>query len=464
MLDQKIAQEVIDCALSTGGDFAEIFYEDRLNNGVMMRSGKVESINSGRLHGAGVRVYLGLRGVYVYTNDTTREGLLACARRAASALHADSRVTAQPLRATEYVNCHPIAILPSQVKTARKIEKMRAAQGVLSQYDEVVQGMIRYTDSEQRVWIANSDGLYTSDTRVYTRMSISAIASNGTENQTGTSNPGALQGFEIFDSRIDPEAAAHKAAKQAITMLHAPVCPAGIMPVVIDNGFGGVIFHEACGHSLEATSVAYGNSVFCGKLGQKVASELVNAVDDGTIPHAWGSNNIDDEGYPCRRNLLIENGILKGYLIDPLNARRMEMEATGSSRRQDYTFEPTSRMTNTFLLNGTSTVEEIIADTSLGLYAKRLGGGSVNPVTGDFNFAVLEAYMIRGGQIAEPVRGATLIGNGAEILFKIDKIADNGSREQGMCGSKSGSIPTDVGQPTIRVRSMTVGGKGGKLK
>ena len=208
MLDQKIAQEVIDCALSTGGDFAEIFYEDRLNNGVMMRSGKVESINSGRLHGAGVRVYLGLRGVYVYTNDTTREGLLACARRAASALHADSRVTAQPLRATEYVNCHPIAILPSQVKTARKIEKMRAAQGVLSQYDEVVQGMIRYTDSEQRVWIANSDGLYTSDTRVYTRMSISAIASNGTENQTGTSNPGALQGFEIFDSRIDPEAAA----------------------------------------------------------------------------------------------------------------------------------------------------------------------------------------------------------------------------------------------------------------
>ena len=236
------------------------------------------------------------------------------------------------------------------------------------------------------------------------------------------------------------------------------------MTVVIDNGFGGVIFHEACGHSLEATSVAYGNSVFCGKLGQKVASELVNAVDDGTIPHAWGSNNIDDEGQATRRNLLIENGVLKGYLIDPLNARRMGMEATGSARRQDYTFEPTSRMTNTFLLNGTSTFEEIIADTPLGLYAKRLGGGSVNPVTGDFNFAVLEAYMIRDGKLAEPVRGATLIGNGAEILFRIDKIADNGSREQGMCGSKSGSIPTDVGQPTIRVTHMTVGGKGGKLK
>ena len=278
MLDQKIAQEVIDCALSTGGDFAEIFYEDRLNNGVMMRSGKVESINSGRLHGAGVRVYLGLRGVYVYTNDTTREGLLACARRAASALHADSRVTAQPLRATEYVNCHPIAILPSQVKTARKIEKMRAAQGVLSQYDEVVQGMIRYTDSEQRVWIANSDGLYTSDTRVYTRMSISAIASNGTENQTGTSNARrAAWALRSSTAAWIPRRWRARRPSSAVTMLHAPVCPAGIMPVVIDNGFGGVIFHEACGHSAwrpPAWPSAPANSA--GKLGQKIAADVCN--------------------------------------------------------------------------------------------------------------------------------------------------------------------------------------------
>ena len=455
MLDQKIAQEVIDCALSTGGDFAEIFYEDRLNNGVMMRSGKVESINSGRLHGAGVRVYLGLRGVYVYTNDTTREGLLACARRAASALHADSRVTAQPMRATEYVNCHPIAILPSQVKTARKIEKMRAAQGVLSQYDEVVQGMIRYTDSEQRVWIANSDGLYTSDTR----MSISAIASNGTENQTGTSNPGALQGFEIFDSRIDPEAAAHKAAKQAITMLHAPVCPAGIMPVVIDNGFGGVIFHEACGHSLEATSVAVGASEFAGKLGQKIAADCVTAIDDGTMPNEWGSENIDDEGTPTTRLVLIENGVLKNYMIDRLNGRRMQMQPTGSARRQDYSFAPTSRMRNTYIAAGNDDNDEIIATMGDGLYAKSMGGGSVNPATGEFNFAVSEGYLVKGGKIVHPVRGASLIGRGSEILTKIDRVGKDMQMAQGMCGSLSGSVPTNVGQPMIRVSSITVGGR-----
>ena len=236
MLDKRIAQEVIDCALSTGGDFAEIFYEDRLNNGVSMLSGKVESVNSGRLHGAGVRVYLGFRGVYVYTNDTSREGLLACARRAAGALRDDARIAAQPLKAHEYVNNNPILIMPSAVKTARKIEKMRAAQAVMAAYPEIVQSNIRYNDSEQYVWIANSDGLYVTDTRVYSRMYITAIASNGTENQTGSEGPGALQGFEIFDSRIDPEASARKAAERAVAMLHAPVCPAGVMPVVIDNG------------------------------------------------------------------------------------------------------------------------------------------------------------------------------------------------------------------------------------
>ena len=458
MLDQKIAQEVIDCALSTGGDFAEIFYEDRLNNGVMMRSGKVESINSGRLHGAGVRVYLGLRGVYVYTNDTTREGLLACARRAASALHADSRVTAQPLRATEYVNCHPIAILPSQVKTARKIEKMRAAQGVLSQYDEVVQGMIRYTDSEQRVWIANSDGLYISDTRVYTRMSISAIASNGTENQTGFEGPGASMGFELFDERVDPARSAREAAQIAHTMLHAPLCPAGYMPVVIDNGFGGVLFHEACGHSLEATQVAYGISEFSGKLGQQIAAPCVTALDDGTMENEWGSLHVDDEGTPTTRLVLIENGILKNYMIDKLGGRRMNMAPTGSGRRESYAWAPTSRMRNTYIAPGQDDEAEMIATMGDGLYARRMGGGSVNPTTGEFNFAVQEGYLVKDGKIAHPVRGASLIGRGSEVLMKIDRVGKNMTMGQGMCGSISGSIPTNVGQPMIRISALTVGG------
>lgn len=458
MLDQRIAQEVLDCTLSTGGDFAEIFYEDRLNNSVSMLSGKVESVNSGRLHGAGVRVYLGFRGVYVYTNDTSREGLLACARRAAGALQADSRVTAKPLKAHEYVNNNPILILPSAVKTARKIEKMRAAQAVMAAYPEVVQTNVRYTDSEQRVWIANSDGLYVTDTRVYTRLSMTAIASNGAENQTGSENPGALQGFEIFDSRIDPEAYAKKAAECAVTMLHAPACPAGVMPVCIDNGFGGVIFHEACGHSLEATSVAIGASEFSGKLGQQIAAPCVTALDDGTIPNEWGSENIDDEGTPTTRLVLIENGILKNYMIDRLNGRRMGMPVTGSARRQDYSFAPTSRMRNTYIAAGTDDDDEMIATMGDGLYAKSMGGGSVNPATGEFNFSVREAYIVKDGKIDHPVRGASLIGRGSELLTRIDRVGKNMRMAQGMCGSLSGSIPTNVGQPMIRVSSITVGG------
>lgn len=459
MLEKRIAQEVIDCALSTGGDFAEIFFEDRLNNSVSMRSGKVESVSSGRLHGAGVRVYLGFRGVYVYTNDTSREGLLACASKAASALHSDARVTAQPLKAAEYVSNHPIVIMPDTVKTSRKIEKMRAAQAIMAGYPEVVQSTVRYTDSEQRVWIANSGGLFTNDTRVYTRMYVTAIASNGTENQTGSEGPGALQGFEIFDSRIDPEAAAHKAAKRAVTMLHAPVCPAGVMPVVIDNGFGGVIFHEACGHSLEATSVATGASEFSGKLGQQIAAKCVTALDDGTIPNEWGSENIDDEGTPTTRLVLIENGMLKNYMIDRLNSRRMQMPVTGSARRQDYSFAPTSRMRNTYIAAGMDDEDEMIATMGDGLYAKSMGGGSVNPATGEFNFSVQEAYLVKDGKIDHPVRGASLIGRGSDLLMKIDRVGRNMQMAQGMCGSLSGSVPTNVGQPMIRVSSITVGGR-----
>ena len=242
-------------------------------------------------------------------------------------------------------------------------------------------------------------------------------------------------------------------------MLHADYCPAGRMPVAIDNGFGGVIFHEACGHSLEAQAVSRGMSEFAGKLGQRVASEKVTAIDDGTIPGAWGSVNIDDEGTPNRKRVLIEKGVLKSYLVDKLNGRRMGLETTASSRRQDYTFAPTSRMTNTFLAPGTDTDEAIIRSIDFGLYAKKMGGGSVNPVTGEFNFAVNEGYLVRNGQICEPVRGASLIGKGSEVIRNIDMVGMNLRREQGVCGASSGSVPTDVGQPMIRVSEITVGGR-----
>jgi TldD protein len=233
------------------------------------------------------------------------------------------------------------------------------------------------------------------------------------------------------------------------------------MPVVIDNGFGGVIFHEAVGHSLEATSVAKGASVFSGKKGEKIASELITAIDDGTIANAWGSATYDDEGNLQKRRVLIKDGKLNSYMIDKLNAKRMDDECTNSGRRQSYKFAPTSRMTNTYIDNGESTFDEIIAATEFGLYAKKMGGGSVNPATGDFNFAVGEGYMIRDGKIAEPVRGATLVGTGSEALLKVDMVGNNLLTAQGMCGSASGAIPTDVGQPTIRVSEITVGGRKG---
>ena len=231
------------------------------------------------------------------------------------------------------------------------------------------------------------------------------------------------------------------------------------MTVAIENGFGGVIFHEACGHSLEATSVGIGASQMAGKLGQKIANEKVTAIDDGTIPGAWGSYNMDDEGNPSGRIVLIENGVLKNYMVDRLGSRRMGMPMTGSSRRENYTYEPTSRMTNTFIANGTDKNEDIIASIENGLYAKSMGGGSVNPLTGEFNFAVTEGYLVRNGKIREPVRGASLIGTGAQILQDIDMVGQNLATGQGMCGSSSGSIPTDVGQPLIRVKKITVGGR-----
>jgi TldD protein len=324
---------------------------------------------------------------------------------------------------------------------------------------EIKQLRASLVDWDSAVTIANSEGLHVSDRRVYTRLMAFAVAAGGGENQTGHVSPGAMMGFELFKTRVDPERAGEQAAEQAVKMLHADECPAGVMPVVIDGGFGGVIFHEACGHSLEATQVAFGSSEFSGKLGQQIAAPIVTAIDDGTIPNEWGSLNIDDEGTPATRLVLIENGILKNYMVDRLNGRRMGAPSTGSARRQDYTFAPTSRMRNTYIAPGEHDEREIIASCGDGLYAKSMGGGSVNPVTGEFNFAVDEGYLIKGGKIDKPVRGATLIGRGAEVLMKIDRVGKKMWLAQGMCGSRSGSIPAGVGQPMIRLTSMTVGGR-----
>ena len=460
MLDQNIAREVLARAVSTGGDFAEIFMEDRIDHSILMRSGRIETVNTGRLHGAGVRVFSGTNAVYVHTNDTSREGLLACAEQAASAVRGGKGCVLVPFKPIDVSNPGEILLLPTDVKAALKAEKVRAADAAARRISkEIVQVNVNYTDHVQNVLICNTEGVFVTDRRVRTRLSTSAGASNGTENQTGSDNPGASMGFEIFDSRIDPDRVGETAARQAVTMLHAPVCPAGVMPVVIDNGFGGVIFHEACGHSLEATSVQPGMSEFSGKLGQTIAAPCVTAIDDGTMQNEWGSENIDDEGTPTTRLVLIERGVLKNYMVDRLNGLKMGMAPTGNGRRESYAYAPTSRMRNTYIAPGEDDEEEMLRTMGDGLYAAKMGGGSVNPATGEFNFAVQEGYLVRDGKIASPVRGASLIGRGGEILMRIDRVGKEMTMGQGMCGSLSGSVPTNVGQPTIRVSRLTVGGK-----
>ncbi len=462
MLDKLVIKNVLNAALTTNADFAEVFIEDKFQTDAMMLSNKVERVNNSRDFGIGVRVAKGYQSVYGYTNSSKEEDLVKLATDLAQSFPGESLEINFELEEMKVGNAHKFRLLPSEVSIEDKIVVMKRANKAARDYsEEISQVNVRFADYVQKVWIANTEGTYVHDIRVRTRLSIASVAANEITKQTGFYGPGGLWGFEFYSDVINVEDVAKEASRIAVTMLHAEECPSGKMPVVIDNGFGGVIFHEAVGHSLEATSVAKGASVFSGKKGEKIASELVTAIDDGTIQNGWGSATYDDEGNLQTRRVLIKDGILNSFMIDKLNAKRMNDACTNSGRRESYRYAPTSRMSNTYIANGSSTFDEIIAATEYGLYAKKMGGGSVNPATGDFNFSVSEGYIIRNGKIAEPVRGAALVGTGREALLKVDMVGNNLKTEQGMCGSSSGSIPADVGQPTIRVSEITVGGRKG---
>lgn len=459
MISKSIITSVLEAALSTGGDFAELFIEDSTRGSINFLDGQLESTQSGRDFGVGIRIFNGQNCIYAYTNNFDQDSLVETALKAAKAIRGNKRGIDIVLDNTKFKNIHMIDIMPDSVPKKEKLEIIKEGYYSAKNYDPIIsQASAKYIDEIQNIAIANSEGLYIEDSRTHTRISINAVAEKNGQMQTGAVGPGAHKGVE-FARGLDMKSLGRESARMAKVMAEAEYCKAGVIPVVINNAFGGVIFHEACGHGLEATSVAKGTSVFSGKIGERLADDIVTAIDDGTIPNEWGSANIDDEGSKTRRNVLMENGILKSYLIDKFNGRRMGMQSTGSGRRQSYRFAPTSRMTNTYIANGKSTEKQIIENTEFGLFAKDLGGGSVNPGTGEFNFSVREGYMIRNGIIAEPVRGATLIGKGIEVLKKIDMVGNNMEMAQGMCGSISGSIPVNVGQPTIRVSSITVGGR-----
>ncbi len=460
MIDKKLIKEILETMISNGADFGEVFAENTQSNAISLLNGIVESALGGVSQGVGLRATFGEKVIYSYTNILTKANLLKMAKDMSKAVLVESNnIIVKPLVDVEIENKHKIILPPKVINKKLTLDKFKAMDKYAKAYsDFITETAQNYVDRKQDVIIANTDGLYVEDTRNYIRISHNTIATEGNEKQTGGYFPGALSGFEFFEG-LDGKAIAEETAESAVTMLKAGYAQGGKMPVIIDNGFGGVIFHEACGHSLEATSVAKKSSVFTDKLGEKIANSKVTAIDDGTLLNKWGSINVDDEGTKTQRNVLIDKGILTSYLVDRHNGKKMGMESTGSSRRESYKFAPTSRMTNTYIDKGTDRIDDIFASIDYGLYAKKMGGGSVDPATGEFNFAVREGYMVRNGKIAEAVRGATLIGKGQEVLFDIDMVSDNLALEEGNCGSVSGTVPTTVGQPLLRVSSITVGGR-----
>lgn len=461
MITKYLAKQVLDECLSTGCDFAEIFLEETESESISLDNALAETISTSVDFGAGIRLIKDLRSVYGYTNNISRKGLMDLASSLKHSFEGERIKECTPISKVRINSKHKPKHPYQNYSKAEKIAFLKKCESAMHVDDRIVRTVVSFNNEKQNVTIFNSDGKQVNDVRIRGRIGLLAVAKDENGIETSFEGPGAQKGMEFFMDENDIVSQAKKTAETAIIMLGAKECPSGKMPVVIGNGFGGVIFHEACGHSLEASSVSKNLSVFANKLGQRIASKVVSAVDDGTIPGGWGSGNVDDEGNKCQRNVLIKNGILTSYMVDPFNGRRMNAVQTGSSRRQSYRFEPTSRMTNTFILPGKASFEDMISSIKYGLYAKSLGGGSVNPATGEFNFACTEAYMIEDGKITYPVKGATLIGSGKDILMKIDMVGKDLKRAQGMCGASSGSIPVDVGQPTIRVSEITVGGRGG---
>ena len=459
-LTRKEKREILEILLSTGGDFAEVFMEDTSTETLEMYSGKISTSSVSKVSGAAVRIIKNNVEINTSVSDYSYERLISVAKELAKSFDGEKTTEVEEfkdIKIPEYVKVER----PCKGDNVEELAIMQEiTQAALSYSEKIVQVQCTFWKKIQDMQVFASDGTDVADHRNNMRVSGVAIAKDGNNMQSNHSSYGRNKGMEMFDG-FDAKAFGEKIAKDAVLMLDAIDMPGGDIPVVIDNGFGGVILHEACVHGLEATSVARGLSVFCNKLGEKIASDIVNAVDEGTGEGEWGSINVDDEGTVSKYRKLIENGVLKSYLVDKRNSKIMNHPVTGSSRRQNYKFQTTSRMTNTYFLPGNDKFEDIISSVEYGLYAKEMGGGSVNPSTGEFNFAVNVGYLIENGKITKPVKGATLVGSGKDVLLRIEMISDNLAQAQGMCGSMSGSVPTNVGQPTIKLSHMVVGGKGG---
>lgn len=462
LVDQATVERALNAALERGGEFAEVFVEDRKTTGISLDDRRVEELTTGRDRGAGIRVVVGETTGFAHTADISPEGLLAAARAAAGVAHdGGGGVREVVLQGQRNYTPSAVSIYPETVTKATKVELLqRADEAARSAGGSIVQVSAGYGDSRRRFVVANSDGLFAGDDQVRTRLFVSCVASGDGGMQTGYESNALTIGYELFD-RITVEETAGKAASRALAKLSARPAPSGVVPIVIKSGTGGILFHEACGHGLEADHIVKDASVYTGRLGDLVASPLVTLVDDGTSPDNWGTSAIDDEGHPTQRNVLIENGVLTDYMWDSLRARKEGRSSSGNGRRQSYKHLPMVRMTNTYLLSGDDDPDDIVAQTPSGVYVAQLGGGQVNTATGDFVFGMTEAYLIEDGKITEPIRDANLIGNGPDVLQKIDAVGSDFAMCPGTCGKDGQSVPVGCGQPTLRISGVTVGGTAG---
>lgn len=461
-IDQARASRALQAALSRGGDFADLYFERRSTQSFMIDDGRLEHVERSIVAGVGVRVLKGDATGLAYTEDLTPEGLRKAALTAASVAAGTPRTEGVEVQGVKAMDLYPVKHPTFDVGATDKIDLMRRADAAARAYDSRVQRVsVSFAETQKDILIIASDGRYASDHQPMLRINVSVVARDADQRQTGVEGGGGRFGMEYFDAH-PPESFGENAARIAITMLDAREAPAGQMPVVLGNGDSGVLLHEAVGHGLEADFNRKKTSNYSGQMGQSVASSLCTVVDDGTIPSSRGSINIDDEGFAPQRNVLIEDGILKSYMHDRLSTAHFGGTPSGNGRRQDYRHVPLPRMTNTYLLPGESTPEEIIASVKNGIYARSFSGGQVNISNGDFVFSVTEGYLIEDGKITAPVRDVNLIGNGPDVLRKVSMVGNDFSLSDGRwtCGKDGQSVPVGVGMPTIRIDAITVGGSG----
>ncbi len=449
-------------ALSQGGDYADLYFEYLLTSSISIDESMVKSATQGVSMGVGVRVIAGERTGYAYSDDLSPERIRKAAHVAAYIAAGPGKVEKFDLRESTRHNLYPVVTAPTETAFSERVELVKRADRAARAYDpRIFQVQATYADNLRFVMVATSEGVLTLDRQPLARLSISALArQNGGPPQRGHAGGGGRVDLDYFLKEKTPEHFASEAAREAVIMLGAVEAPAGEMTVVLGPGWPGILLHEAVGHGLEADFNRKGVSAFSGRIGQKVASELCTVIDDGTIRGRRGSLNVDDEGYPTQRNVLIENGVLRGYLQDKLSSSLLRSASTGSGRRESYAHIPMPRMTNTFMLAGESEPEDIIRSVPKGLYCVNFGGGQVDITSGNFVFSASESYLIEDGKLTRPVRNATLIGNGPEALKYVSMVGKDLRLDEGIgvCGKEGQSVPVGVGIPTIKIDRMTVGG------